>query len=233
MAIEFAEEIAAMITDSNEQKKSLTIALSGGGTPKILYSILGTRYSDSIIWKNVHFFWGDERCVPPDDLESNYGMTKKVFLDKITIPLSNIHRIMGENNPAEEIIRYSNEIADFTLKRGGWPVFDLIILGLGEDGHTASIFPGNNKLFNSDKICEIAIHPVSFQKRITVTGKVINNAENVIFLVTGDKKAKVVSSILERPGTVDYPAGLIKPGTGILKWYLDEAANKIIDRSNS
>ena len=111
------------------------------------------------------------------------------------------------------------------------PIFDLIILGLGDDGHTASIFPGKNELFSSEKICETAIHPVSFQKRITITGRIINNAENVIFLVTGDKKAEVVSAIIEGSGIHDYPAAHIKPRPGVLKWYFDDAAAKMIDKS--
>lgn len=232
MAIEFAAEMAGMIVNSGKLKRLFRIALSGGSTPKLLFSVLGERFLHSVPWKFVHFFWGDERCVPPDNPESNFGMTKRIFLEKIKIPQANIHRIMGEKEPAEEAVRYSKEIKGFTSERGGLPVFDLIILGLGEDGHTASIFPGNNKLLNSEKICDIAIHPLSFQKRITITGNVINNAENVIFLVTGANKAKVVSEIIESPGTVDYPAARIEPQPGILQWYLDDAAAKMIDKKN-
>jgi 6-phosphogluconolactonase len=232
LAEKFAEELVRMINKSAERRRTFTIALSGGSTPKLLFTVLGERFKNSVPWKYVHFFWGDERCVPLDDPESNFGMTKKVFLEKIKIPQANIHRIMGEKDPAEEAVRYSNEIKDFTNERGGLPVFDLIILGLGEDGHTASIFPGNDGLLNSEKICDIAIHPLGFQKRITITGKVINNAENVIFLVTGASKAKVVSGICESPGNVDYPAAHIEPQPGILQWYLDDAAAKMIDKKN-
>jgi len=231
LAEKFAEELVRMITESATDKKPFTVALSGGSTPELLFSVLSDHFSRYAIWKYVRFFWGDERCVPPDDPESNYGMTKRLFLDKIKIPSENIHRIMGEKNPSEEVVRYSNEIAIFTREREGLPQFDLIILGLGEDGHTASIFPGNNKLLNSDKICEIALHPVSSRLRITITGKVINNAENVVFLVTGANKAGVVSAIIENPGTVDYPAAHIEPRTGVLEWYLDDAAAKMIDKN--
>ena len=232
LAENFAEDLVKMIIESAERRKTFTVALSGGSTPGLLFSVLGERFSDSVPWKFVHLFWGDERCVPPDDPESNFGMTKKVFLEKIKIPPANIHRIIGEKDPSEEALRYSNEIAGFTSEMAGLPVFNLIILGLGEDGHTASIFPDNNKLLNSEKICEVAIHPLSFQKRITITGKVINNAENVVFLVTGENKAEVVSAIIERPGTVDFPAARIDPKTGLLKWYLDDAAAKMIDKKN-
>lgn len=231
LAEKFAEELVRTITESATNKRPFTVALSGGSTPELLFSVLSNNFSGYATWKHVQFFWGDERCVPPDDPESNYGMTKRLFLDKIKIPPANIHRIMGEENPAEEVVRYSNEIVHFTREREGLPQFDLIILGLGEDGHTASIFPGNYKLLNSDKICEIAIHPVSSRLRITITGRVINNAEKVVFLVTGANKAGIVSAIIENQGTVDYPAAHIEPRTGVLKWYLDDAAAKLINKN--
>jgi 6-phosphogluconolactonase len=230
LAEKFAEELVAMIKDSSATKGIFTLALSGGSTPKLLFSILGNHYTDSVAWKYVNLFWSDERCVPPDDPESNFGMAKKTFLDKIKIPAKNIHRIKGEKDPSEEVIRYSNEIKGLTGQRSELPVFDLILLGLGEDGHTASIFPGDNKLLFSEKICEISIHPISFQKRITLTAKVINNAENVIFLVTGTNKAEIVSAINESLVPVDYPASYIEPRSGILKWYLDDEAAKMVDK---
>jgi len=138
---------------------------------------------------------------------------------------------MGEKDLFEEASRYSNEIVDYTRKMRGYPVFDIIILGLGDDGHTASIFPGNNAFFKSEKICEVAVHPKSFQKRITLTGTVINNAENIVFLVTGANKAEVVSSIINKTSVTDYPAAWIKPENGMLKWYLDNSAAKLIDKT--
>jgi 6-phosphogluconolactonase len=129
-----------------------------------------------------------------------------------------------------EAVRYSDEIVQFARNRNGLPVFDLIMLGLGEDGHTASIFPGNNILFDSEKICETVFHPASLQKRITVTGRVINNADNIIFIVTGENKAHVVSAILKDDRISDYPAEHVRPETGNLKWYLDDSAAKYIDR---
>lgn len=221
LARDFARELADLINNAGKRKKVLTIALSGGSTPGLLFSILGDHFSDSVSWEHVHFFWGDERCVPPEDPDSNYGMTKKTLFNKISIPSSNIHRIRGENDPEKEAVRYSKEITGFTLKRDGLPVFDLIILGLGEDGHTASIFPGQNDLLTSEKICMVSVHPVSKQKRVTITGSVINNADTIIFLVTGTYKAEMVSEIIERPGIVDYPAAFIEPVHGVLKWYLD------------
>jgi 6-phosphogluconolactonase len=231
LAEKFAEEFIQLADDALTEGKLFTVALSGGTTPGLLFSILGDKFSDSVLWKNVHFFWCDERCVPPDDPESNFGTAKSLFLDKILIPSANIHRIKGEKDPIGEAGRYSKEITGFTRKRSGLPLFDLIILGLGEDGHTASIFPANSELLNSEKICDIAFHPLSLQKRITITGKIINNADYVVFLVTGANKAEVIAKIIDKTGPDDYPASHIKPASGALKWYLDLNAAKLISKS--
>jgi len=226
LAEKFAEELVNVATDAG---KTSCIALSGGSTPELLYSILGSHYSNSVDWANVHFFWGDERCVPPDDPESNFGMTQRTLLKRIVIPDSNIHRILGENEPAGEAARYSREIEDFTVGRDGLPVFDLVILGLGEDGHTASIFPSNSELLDSESICEVASHPVTFQNRITLTGRVINNAERVAFLVTGSKKAGIVKKILNNSiSGNNFPASRIVPTKGELSWYLDREAASLL-----
>jgi 6-phosphogluconolactonase len=233
---ELAERIALdlerMINRSLNEGKYFTLALSGGNTPKFLFPVIASRLNDSVSWEKVHIFWVDERCVPPDDPESNYGMAKQLLLDRINIPPENIHRIIGEALPPEEAIRYSTEINLYTSSGRNLPVFDLILLGLGDDGHTASIFPGNEWLFCSEKICETATHPISRQKRVTITGSVINNAMNIIFIVTGQAKSKVVSAILERKKGVSYPAAKVSPVKGVLKWYLDqEAAGLIIKKT--
>jgi 6-phosphogluconolactonase len=230
LAWDFAREMADLINDAGKSKKVLNIALSGGNTPGLLYSILGDNFSDSVSWENVHFFWGDERCVPPEDPESNYGMTKKALFNKIRIPSSNIHRIRGENVPEKEAARYSKEIASFARKRDGLPVLDLVILGLGVDGHIASIFPGHQELITSEKTCRVAVHPVTSRKRVTITGSVINNAEMIIFLVTGSHKAETVAAVIESPGITNYPAASIEPVHGILKWYLDIDAAAMLNQ---
>ena len=229
LADNFAGELVKMIMESSKEKRLLTIALSGGYTPELLFSLLGEHYSDSVIWNYVHFFWVDERCVPPDDPESNFGMTRRKLIERIDIPSSNIHRIRGENNPENEASRYSHEISDFTRQRDGLPLFDIIMLGLGEDGHTASIFPGNEELFHSDDICEVTVHPVTRQKRITLTGRIINNAEFVTFIVTGKKKADVVEKIIKknRPDVI-FPASYVVPLYGVLRWFLDEDAGRLL-----
>jgi 6-phosphogluconolactonase len=228
LASDLAAEIVSLVNKAAVEGREMTIALSGGSTPGLLFSVLAAEYKDKVKWEFAHFFWGDERCVPPHDPESNFGMTSRNFLEKINIPNKNIHRVTGEEDPEKEALRYSEEILKFTRQRHGKPVFDLIILGLGDDGHTASIFPGQEELLKSDKICSVAIHPVTMQKRITITGPVINNAEIVIFLVSGLNKAEVVAEIIEKPGISDYPAAAIEPISGVLKWYLDMDAASML-----
>jgi len=221
LAADLADEIASAAGKAALSGRYVTIALSGGSTPNILFTLLAGKHCANVSWKNVHFFWGDERCVPPHDPESNFGVASRLFLEKIDIPGVNIHRIIGEDEPEREAERYALEILKFTRQKHGLPVFDMVILGLGDDGHTASIFPGQTHLLTSDKICRAALHPVTGQKRITLTGPVINNAETVIFLVSGAGKAEIVADIIEKPGITEYPAASIEPVHGVLKWYLD------------
>ena len=229
LALKFAEDLAGMINESAKVKKDFTIALSGGSTPEVLFSLLGVKYAKSIPWKRVHFFWGDERCVPPDNSESNFAMTSRTLISKIEIPSENIHRIKGEDDPEMEAVRYSEEVLSFTRNRDGLPEFDLVLLGLGDDGHTASIFPGHLDMFSSYKICITALHPVTQQKRITLTGRVINNADVVTFLVTGKKKEGIVEKIFKnKPEAINYPAFYVVPSHGSLSWFLDEDAGRLV-----
>jgi 6-phosphogluconolactonase len=224
---ETADQLAVSLFEKlqnfNNGDKKFNIALSGGNTPKIFFRLIAEKYSQKINWKNVNLFWGDERCVPPDDPESNFGMTKQTLLNFITIPQKNIFRIKGEVNPFVEAKRYSQTVADNIPVVNGLPSFSLMLLGLGEDGHTASIFPDQMSLLKSVKICETSIHPVSMQKRITLTGKVINNSKWIVFLVTGEKKSMIVSKILKKQREAEYyPAYYIQPNSGKLVWYLDK-----------
>ena len=229
LAWNFAEEMANNISESTKNNRTFTIALSGGSTPETLFTILSKKFAEKVPWQLVHIFWGDERCVPPDDKESNFGMANKNLLTKIKIPSTNIHRVRGEDDPEREALRYSEEISAFNAKRNDLPFFDLIILGLGEDGHTASIFPGHTELFDSERICEVAFHPVTKQKRITLTGKVINNADNISFLVTGEKKAGVIQSLFRKNSTSsNYPASHVNPVYGRLYWFLDKEAGRFL-----
>eukprot|EP00903_Cladosiphon_okamuranus_P000452 g450.t1 len=157
--------------------------------------------------------------------ESNYGMTKQLLFNHVDLPEENIHRVIGEADPTAEAIRYSAEISDNTEASEGYPVFDLVILGMGSDGHTASIFPHQMDLLKSEKFCAVADHPESGQQRITLTGPVINRAKAVAFLVTGESKQEKVSAILGREeGATQFPAAHIMPQSGDLHWFMDEAA---------
>ncbi|NNE76481.1 MAG: 6-phosphogluconolactonase [Pricia sp.] len=222
-----AESFTDYLIDLMKSESSMHIALSGGSTPKIVFDELASRNISESTWQKVHFYWGDERCVSPDDTDSNYKMTVEHLLSKIKVPEKNIHRIKGENDPGHEAERYAEVLREELPQVNGIPKFDLVILGLGDDGHTASIFPHEIELWHSDALCEVAEHPESGQKRITITGKVINNAAEVAFLITGENKAeKVVEIINQQGGFNNYPANLVNPESGNLFWFLDEAAAK-------
>lgn len=221
---EVAKEFSGFLADRIQKKGKLNIALSGGSTPKIVFDYLADHYKE-LDWSHVSLFWGDERCVSPDHEESNYKMTVTHLLNKIDIPEENICRVRGEDNPQGEAKRYDQLISESLKTANGIPQFDLVILGMGSDGHTASIFPHEIELWDSDKNCEVATHPESGQKRITITGKVINNAQEVAFLVTGADKLEKVTEILNRAEVAkNYPASLVQPKSGNLFWFLDEAA---------
>lgn len=212
---------------------SINVALSGGSTPKALFDYWANLPKGEIDWSKVKFFWGDERCVPPADEESNYRMTKEHLLDHIDIPENNIFRIKGENPPSEEQNRYANILCSEVEQSGGVPSFDIMILGMGDDGHTASIFPYQRNLWFSPQLCVEATHPDSGQRRISLTGKVINSSKNVAFLVTGKNKAGKVKEIIEMPdkSAKIYPAALVKPKDGDLIWFLDNEAAELINNN--
>ncbi len=212
------------LTISSSQER-FHICLSGGSTPVELFKRINKKYAYSINWKRVHFWWGDERCVSPDNENSNFKQANDFLLSQILIPAENIHRIKGENIPEEEALRYAAEIKDNLNFRGDNPVFDLVLLGLGEDGHTASIFPDEIELFEDECICAVTTHPLSGQKRITITGRVLNNASRVFFMVTGANKAQRISEIMNDDEAAKLlPAYYISPENGELIWFIDEAA---------
>lgn len=202
-----------------------SIALSGGSTPKALFKVFVADYKEKINWSRIQIFWGDERCVNPDDIESNYKMTRDSLLNHISIPESNIFRIHGEDNPKLERERYSEIVKKNVRLVNGIPQFDLVMLGLGEDGHTASIFPNQIHLFDSDMLFEATQNPYNKQNRITATGKIINNAAMVAFLVTGSAKAGMVESIInKKQEAVILPASLVRPLNNNVCWLLDKDA---------
>ncbi len=223
-----ADELIKILNDAALRGGHINIALSGGNTPRTLFATIGNNYSKNINWKSADFFWSDERCVPPDSPESNYKLAKETFLDKIKMPAKHIHRIKGEQNPEEEAERYSAEVRNKTASALGVPRFDVIFLGIGEDGHTASIFPGDERVLTSNKICEVAIHPSTLQKRITLTLHTINNARKIFFMATGISKAEIVAEALNNPGNPLVPSSMVNPHSGEIYWFLDnEAASSL------
>ena len=223
VAEQFAKELFRRI--NTHTGHSFHLALSGGSTPKLLFRHLSTKYRDTMPWSKIHFWWGDERCVPPNHADSNFGMTQQYLFSEIPVPDSNIHRIKGERNPEEEAKAYSEAISKTVETNDKWPVFDMIILGMGDDGHTASIFPHEPGLLYADTFCAVATHPTSGQKRISLTGNVLNHAREISFLVTGENKADRLYEIMNnRPEAIMYPAYHIRPVQGSLTWYIDRAA---------
>ncbi|MEB2779391.1 6-phosphogluconolactonase [Algoriphagus sp. C2-6-M1] len=210
-----------------KSNRTIHLALSGGSTPKIVFDYLAAHFGNEIDWTKINFYWGDERCVAPTDSESNYKMTVDHLLSKIEIPAANIHRVLGENDPKEEAVRYSQVLDAELPKVKGIPQFDLVTLGMGDDGHTVSIFPDSISLWDAKENCVVATHPDSGQKRVTITGKIVNNAKAVAFLVTGAGKAEKAREIIKKEKDfAHYPANLVQPFHGELIWFLDKDAAK-------
>jgi len=204
VADRFAADLVEMIAELAKNQPTVTVSLSGGSTPKLLFSVLAENYADQVQWDKVHFFWGDERMVAPDDAESNFGEAHALLLSKVDIPESNVHRVLGESEPVAECARYETEIEKHVAANPqGVPAFDILMLGMGSDGHTASIFPHQMEFLTSERICELATHPDSGQKRVSVTGKVLNAAKNLVFLVTGAGKADVLAEIINQTGAFE------------------------------
>jgi 6-phosphogluconolactonase len=221
----FAELAEVFVADNGR----FIVALSGGSTPKAMFSILAEApYAASLPWRAIHVFWGDERCVPPVHTDSNFRMANESLLSKIVIPPENIHRIPAEDaDPNRAAERYSELLRGFFGQDG--PHFDLVLLGMGADGHTASLFPGTAALHARHQIV-VANYIEKFQShRITLTAEAINRARNVIFLVAGADKALALKQVINGPrDTEKYPSQLIEPNYGTLLWMVDEAAANLL-----
>lgn len=222
LAVQLADELTRQIEASDG---TFNLAISGGKTPDLLFEVLAKKNPHSSIWQKVHFWWVDERMVPPDHPESNFGAANRLLFNKIEIPGTNIHRIKGENIAEDEAKFYAEQIVKNLPVIDGWPVFDLVLLGMGDDGHTASIFPDQMQLLKCADICAVAVHPASGQKRVTLTGRVINQAKALIFMVTGENKSERIFEIFSVSEKAKLlPAAHIKPAIAKLSWYLDQSA---------
>jgi len=210
-------------------KGRFSVAVSGGSTPLRLYEILGSTLRNDIPWDRTEIFWADERCVPPGHEDSNYKGVYDALLSRIDIPAENIHRIKGEMSSEEGASEYEEELKRYFVNSGSY-AFDLVILGLGVDGHTASLFPESTALSEKERFAV----PVYVEKlrswRITLTIPALNNSSSILFMVTGVKKAVIVKEILGDGGNRQkYPAGLISPVSGGVTWLIDREASSELD----
>ena len=208
------------------------VALSGGSTPTALYALLATdEFRSGLPWPQLHLFWGDERCVAPDHDESNFRMVQEALLAKINIPGENVHRMSGEKAPAAGAADYQACLQEFfRLSDGELPRFDLVLLGLGEDGHTASLFPGSSALDEARRLVATSYVEKLHAHRLSLTLPVINHAAQISFLVAGGSKAAMVEAILIA-GNRALPAALIQPADGELTWFVtQDAAGALVSR---
>ena len=224
-----ADILVRCISEALSRKAQFSVALSGGSTPKALFSLLveDDYFTNNIPWDKTHFFWGDERHVPPQDEQSNFRMANEMMLAKAPVRAENIHRMRTEQADAGKVAQdYETELKKFfQLTAGQLPVFDFNLLGLGPDGHTASLFPGTRALYEHNRLV-VANWVEEFQThRLTMTVPVLNNADAIVFLVSGKDKAGVLQKVLDGDHHPDLlPAQLIRPTHGKLIWLVDQAA---------
>ena len=225
----FIEQAAKSI---NERDRFL-VTLNGGNTPMRLFQLLGADFREQVNWSKVHIFWGDERCVPPDDPGSSYGQARDVLLSRVLIPDTNVHRIKGDPStrsgqrlgPVEASKEYALVLKELSSPPLDWPRFDLVYLGMGEDGHTASLFPGSPVDVAEPVIPVTAHYQDRPANRVTLTPIVFNSARMVVFMATGKKKADTLAEVLsDRYNPELYPVQRIKPKDGQLIWLVDEEA---------
>jgi 6-phosphogluconolactonase len=220
-----AEKFCVIGARSIQDHGRFTVALSGGSTPRGLHQELVTHFSSQLTWNKVFFFWGDERQVPPDSSDSNYRMAKETLLSKLPVPTENIIRVPAELPDAREAARkYQQRLEKFFHPApSAFPRFDFILLGMGPDGHTASLFPGTAALQDQDHFVVANWVDKLNAFRITLTYPVLNNASSVMFLVSGDEKSEMVRRALNDPAA-NLPCQGVRPVEGELSWFLDKGA---------
>ncbi len=232
VAFAAANALVTRALDAIAARGRFSVALSGGATPLRFYASLAARIrsgapgATAVAWDQVHVFWGDERAVPPEHSDSNYGAARGALLAQLRVPDANVHRIEGELDPGEAAATYEEVLRrQFGIRQGAWPVFDLIFLGLGPDLHTASLFPGSAALDERERLAVATWVRSQDAHRITITPPVINHARAVMFLVTGGDKAPALRIALEtEPDPMRRPAQVVLPVDGELIWLVDRAA---------
>lgn len=231
-----AERIVELARQAIANSGRFSIALSGGSTPRETYKLLAAApYVDAIDWSRFHVFWGDERCIGPDDARSNYGMAREVWLKHVPVPAENVYRMRGEDDPQQSAVAYAKVLQEYfdlpQVDAAPVPQFDLILLGLGDDAHTASLFPHTAALHEQFRWVVTNQSPAHELPRLTFTAPVINAARHVLFLVAGASKASTIADVLQgnyRPE--ELPAQLVRPTTGELSWYVEAVAAAMLDR---
>lgn len=220
-----AEQFAQLARLSSTARGRFSVALSGGSTPKRVYELLSAEpLRDEVPWAETHVFFGDERCVPPDHAESNYRMAAETLLSRVAIPSANVHRMRGEGDAVANASLYEDELRAYFVGSTR-PALDLVMLGLGDDGHTASLFPDSDVLGEREAWVAAAWVEKLRAYRITLTAQSINGARHVMFVVTGRAKAEALAEVIE--GARDprrLPAQLVRPSNGALEWLVDESA---------
>ena len=220
-----ADVFVQQASEAIRQRRRFLVALNGGSTPNRLFELLATEFHDRVDWDKVHIFWGDERCVPPDDPGSSYGQARGILLSRVPIPDANIHRIPGELGPVRAAHEYALALKQFASPPLDWPRFDLVYLGMGEDGHTASLFPGSPVEVSEPTLPVTAQYQDRPANRVSLTPIVFNSAHMVTFMVTGEKKADTLAEVLSGGyNPAQYPVQRINPKDGRLIWLVDEAA---------
>jgi 6-phosphogluconolactonase len=227
VALALAESFVAAGRAAIAERGAFAVALSGGNTPRAAYALLAAEpLRTSLRWNEVFIYFGDERCVPPDDERSNYRMAREAFLDAVPIPSANVARMRGEADPGLAANEYASILR---TDLGANPRFDLIMLGLGEDGHTASLFPGIGQVIEENSLVEAAYAQSQAMWRISFTPMLINAARRVVFAVEGVAKARALAAVLEGPSEpMTYPAQVVQPSSGELTWLVDEAAASLL-----
>ncbi|MEN6619170.1 MAG: 6-phosphogluconolactonase [Rikenellaceae bacterium] len=203
------QKISEKFSNSISEEPKFYLAISGGSGPKNLFHLWSDDYIEQIPWERIELFWVDERCVSPLDDQSNYGLAKKQLLDFLPLPEEQVHRIKGEDNPAAESVRYSKLVTEMLPVRNSIPIFDFIVLGIGNDGHTSSIFPGQNHLYNYKLPYAQSVNPHNGQNRIAMTGLPIIEAWMAAYYLTGESKAKIIDIISKNDGDAAFPAGYL------------------------
>jgi 6-phosphogluconolactonase len=224
-----AEAFVGDALQSVSQRGLFFVALSGGSTPRDMHRLLKKDpWRARIPWSRTHIFWVDERCVPQENPASNYGAAKRDFVDELPISRNQIHFISCETSPSMAAEKYQDRLrAFFAVPDRSVPRFDLIFLGLGTDGHTASLFPGSSVLAEKEQLVVVTRGGDPYTDRISMTLPLLNRARHVVFLVSGREKSEVLQSVLTEP-MIQYPAQAIRPSDGKLTWLLDRAAASLL-----